>query len=156
MSSEGGLGDFDEEPLETSATGGSRKIKNKSLGTSSSSDRARVIEELRKYGPVDDEAVDELINLCRKSSPDLCVEEMVEMIPKKLSGVQIKRSVMGFLLGSLPKCFKGESFAQFRRERQLALESEHQRNLKAARAFLDDPESCEEHRIWARQVLKDQ
>jgi hypothetical protein len=70
---------------------------------------------------------------------------------------------MGFLKTSVPRCFEGESFRQFReaegkrREaaalREAAQEEELRRFQEEQRAVLNDPKSSEEDRKFARHYL---
>jgi hypothetical protein len=69
---------------------------------------------------VDTEAATLLWNECRLRVPDCRAEEVLYFAQGKASvcvGGRIKNPV-GFLLATVPKCFEGPAFANFRREEQ--------------------------------------
>ena len=73
------------------------------------------------------------------------------------------KSPMGYLKTSVPRCFEGESFRQFREAevkrqkvaalREAAQEEELRRFQEEQRAILEDPKSSEDERRFARNYL---
>lgn len=80
----------------------------------------RVAEALREFGKPDQDAVVQLIRSCRREAPDCTEEEIIHFVQAKgrlLKNGSIQNPI-GFLLTSVPKCFAGESFHEFRKERE--------------------------------------
>ena len=78
---------------------------------------------------VDTEAATLLWNECRLRVPDCRPEEVLYFAQGKASvcaGGRIKNPV-GFLLTTVPKCFEGPAFANFRREEERKVEEERRR-----------------------------
>ena len=63
------------------------------------------------------------------------------------------RVPLGFLLTAVPKCFKGDSYRQFRAERERSREVTLERDRLFAAEILKSPEADEEQKQWAREVL---
>lgn len=140
--------------------------EHKSRETSSSSD-ALLFEALSQYGVADDDVLKRLRSQTRSVCTDFTDEELVHFIHSK--GHLIRRrdsgisSPIGFLLTSVPKCFVGESFQLFRkaqkeaRDREAAekaqREAEFESWRKEQQAILDDPNTSEEDKKWARKML---
>jgi hypothetical protein len=123
-----------------------------SPGTSSSSDLILVLEELRNHGLTDDAGAIELIHRCRIQAPDATEEEIVDMIRRKMLGVRIRSSGLGFLLTALPKCFGGEAFRQYRVERidQCRMEiADRETRICRAESMLAEPDCTEDDREYA-------
>jgi len=134
--------------------------------TSSSSD-SLLLDALKQYGVVDDDVLKRLRAETRKVCPDFTDEEIVHFIHSK--GALIRKrdsrisSPIGFLITSVPKCFVGEAFEQFRkaqkeaRDREAAeraqREAEFENWRREQQAILDDPNASEEDRKWARKML---
>lgn len=134
--------------------------------TSSSSD-SLLFQALSQYGVADDDVLKRLRSQTRSVCPDFTDEELVHFIHSK--GHLIRRrdsgisSPIGFLLTSVPKCFVGESFQLFRkaqkeaRDREAAekaqREAEFENWRKEQQAILDDPNTSEEDKKWARKML---
>jgi hypothetical protein len=128
---------------------------------------ANIIKTLRDYLPdIDDPSILELIEACRQKAPDASEEEIDHFVRIKADLMQrmgTVKSPMGFLKTSVPRCFEGESFRQFRhaetkrREatalREAAQEEELRRFQDEQRAILNDPKSSEEDRRFARNYL---
>ena len=122
-------------------------------GEETSSFLAPVVSALRKHIPdVDDEAAIELWNRCRENAPSAEVPEVVHFVNLKAGKPGI-RMPLGFLLSSVPKCFAGDSYRQFREERQKQRGADQARNRQFAEEILKNPEADEEQREWAREVL---
>jgi hypothetical protein len=126
-----------------------------------------IVRTLREYLPdVDDASVLALVDACRQKAPDASPEEINYFVRIKADLMQrmgTVKSPMGFLKTSVPRCFEGESFRQFReaevkrREaaalRDAAQEEELRRFQEEQRAILEDPKSSEEERRFARNYL---
>lgn len=126
-----------------------------------------IVRTLREYLPdVDDASVLALVEACRQKAPDASPEEINYFVRIKADLMQrmgTVKSPMGFLKTSVPRCFEGESFRQFReaelkrREvaalREAAQEEELRRFQDEQRAILEDPKSSEEERRFARNYL---
>jgi hypothetical protein len=126
-----------------------------------------VIRTLREFLPdVDDASVHLLIEACRLKTPDATDEEINHFVRIKADLMQRMgtiKSPMGFLKTSVPRCFEGESFRQFRESearrreaaalREAAQEEEMRRFLEEQRAVLDNPRASEEERRFARHYL---
>jgi predicted transcriptional regulator len=85
------------------------------------------LQELMQF--VDTEAATLLWNECRLRVADCRTEEVLYFAQGKASvcvGGRIKNPV-GFLLATVPKCFEGPAFANFRREEQRKAEEERNR-----------------------------
>jgi hypothetical protein len=128
---------------------------------------APIVKTLREYLPdVDDASVVALIHACREKTPDATEEEIHYFVRIKadlMHRMGTVKSPMGFLKTSVPRCFEGESFRQFReaeakrREaaalQESAQEEEVRRFEEEQRAVLHDPASSEEDRRFARHYL---
>jgi hypothetical protein len=126
-----------------------------------------LVRTLREYLPdVDDASVAALIQACRDRTPDAREEEINHFVRIKadlMHRMGTVKSPMGFLKTSVPRCFEGESFRQFRlaeaqrREaaalREAAQEEDLRRLQAEQRAILDDPKASEEDRRIARRYL---
>jgi predicted transcriptional regulator len=97
---------------------------------SSSTAPAELISGLQQLVDfVDTEAATLLWNECRFRVPDCRADEVLYFAQGKASvcaGGRIKNPV-GFLLTTVPKCFEGPAFANFRREEQRKAEEERNR-----------------------------
>ena len=62
------------------------------------------------------------------------------------------RVPLGFLLAAVPKCFKGDSYRQFRAERDRGREASREATLERDRLFaaeiLKSPEADDEQKQW--------
>lgn len=135
--------------------------------TTSSSGTAVVTEAWRGYGTPDAEIVAATVAACRRECQDATPAEIAHFVHEKGAYAVRKRveNVNGFIRIAVPKCFAGEPFEQFRRERAQAAarEAEHrriaeqaaERNRREWRAVLDDPHAPEEDRRLARRLLED-
>ena len=142
-----------------------RGIQN--AGETSSSADLRVFEALSQYGVAGEDVIRRLRAQTRNVCPDFTDEELVhfihlkgQLIGSRDSGIS---SPIGFLLTSVPKCFVGQSFEQFRKAQREALEreaagraqreAEFENWRREQQAILDDPNAPEEDKTWARKVL---
>ncbi|HTW65836.1 MAG TPA: hypothetical protein VME17_14520 [Bryobacteraceae bacterium] len=73
------------------------------------------------FGFVDDEALQTLIAKCREVAADATDEEIAElgaMTARRILRIRNIENRVGLLISQTPKCFKGEPFAIYRRERE--------------------------------------
>ena len=137
-------------------------VKQQSQTTSSS-----VRKALASYGLPDDDAVHHMITQCKKNAPDVEYEEIAHFIHEKGQIIRNGRisNPIGFLLVYVPKCFLGEGLREFREERRRAREAEEVRRreldewrtaaLQTQQEILNDPNSSEEDKRWARKFLEE-
>jgi hypothetical protein len=144
-----------------------REISRESTDRTTSSPVSALRQILAEYGPVDDDAVTLLETSVHQVRPDATVPEMLHFIRIKGNVIRKRGSAIdnpiGFLLASVPKCFEGESFRQFRqghrgsqqqgREAQQSPESEIEEWRKRNQAILNDPEASEQEKGLARTAL---
>ena len=111
-------------------------------------------------GHADDDAVIRIVTGCRAKAPDASDEEIARYV--RSEGERYHRipnigNPVALLIRHLPKCFEGESFRQFReteRQRREAEERRQQEWRKQALAILEDPDSSEDDRNWARAAIE--
>lgn len=119
---------------------------------------------LRQHSEViDDDGMRNLVAKCRAVAPDCTEEEIAYFIQAKAAS-GTPRNLMGFLQTSVPRCFEGSAFREFRAERTRKRESERQQHLTAQaetermlaeqRAILDDADATEEEKRLARRILE--
>jgi len=134
---------------------------------SGSSSSGLIVRTLREYLPdVDDASVAVLVEACRLKAADATEEEINYFVRIKadlMHRMGTVKSPMGFLRAAVPRCFEGESFRQFReaetRRREVAQmrEAAQERDLRRfqdeQRAVLENPQSTEEERRFARNYL---
>ena len=142
---------------ESSAPAADAHIRNRQLirnaTQESSSFLTAVVSALRRYIPdVDDEAAGDLWKRCLENAPSAQISEVVHFIDLKAGKPGI-RMPLGFLLTAVPKCFLGDSYRQFREERQRALQTGQARDRMFAEEILRSPDADEEQKQWAREVL---
>lgn len=135
-------------------------------GKSSSSGEA-LVAALSRYGIVDDDAIRQLRTSVSSVRPDYTDEELIHFVHAKGQLLQSRQgsisSPIGFLLTSVPKCFTGEAFDLFRKaalQRQAHETAQYEQREAELRQWreeqqriLDDPNSSDEDKRWARQVL---
>jgi hypothetical protein len=120
---------------------------------SSSADISVIVAALRRYAPdVDDDAAATLWHACLQHAPEATIEELVHFINLKAGRPGI-RLPLGFLLTAVPKCFKGDSYRQFRAERQRSRAAQLSRDRMFAEEILKSPDADEEQKQWARDIL---
>jgi hypothetical protein len=133
------------------------KTKGSSQGINTSSFVLAALQESMQHG--DDDAVRLIVNGCRQVCPDASDEEIVHFIKQhgpRFRQMKMVDNPMGLLIHHLPKCFQGESFAQYRRaeqQRREAAAAEEHRFRAEQQAILDNPNSNDEEKEWARQML---
>jgi predicted transcriptional regulator len=122
-----------------------------------SSELNQIAQTLRQViGAADDDVARRLITDCRRVAPDAKIEEISGFVQQKarfaMRNPQI-RNPIGFLLTAVPLCFEGESFRIFRQGREEAKRQEKSEMERVARMLLDDPQSSDDDRNWARGIL---
>ena len=75
-----------------------------------------ILEAVKPIGVIDDETARSILVACRQEMPDVTVGEVAARVPEVPIG-RGARSPIGILRTGLPKLFKGESGAKWRRER---------------------------------------
>jgi hypothetical protein len=143
--------------VESSAPATPSHIKNRQVirneGESAASFLAPIVTALRKHIPdVDDDAAAELWNRCRENAPSAEIAEVIHFVDLKAGKPGI-RMPLGFLLSTVPKCFAGDSYRQFREEREALRRAGQTRDRQFAEEILRSPDADEEQRQWAREVL---
>jgi predicted transcriptional regulator len=113
-----------DKPASASRPGASSEA---ALATTAPAEFISGLQEIVQF--VDTEAATLLWNECRLRVADCRAEEVLYFAQGKASvcvGGRIKNPV-GFLLATVPKCFEGPAFANFRREEQRKVEEEQKR-----------------------------
>ena len=92
-----------------------------SVGTGGQpSSSAVAVPLIREFGFIDDDAIALLIRKCRENAPDATEEEIAELGALQARRIRQMRGVdnpIGLLISQAAKCFKGEPFAMYRREK---------------------------------------
>jgi hypothetical protein len=114
----------------------------------------------------DDDVVHQLLSDSRSVHAGATVEEILDFVRLKLTQVSPDRirNTAGYLLTAVPKCFDGEFYDRYRRERMEVqeealrqMERAKQAELQTAvemRRILDDPQSTEQDRLFAQRILE--
>jgi len=119
---------------------------------------AELARGLRQWLQLDDGAIRQIWEACRRGSPDCTEEEVLWFCRCKeplLRSGAIDNPV-ALLIRSVPQCFaNGGSTAldDYRRERARQQERERKRARRVAQMVLDDPESAVAEVAWAHEVL---
>lgn len=130
--------------------------------TTTATDTSAIVRLLRQeLGHVDAAAVRRLVDECRKRAPDATDAEITHFISQKLAATlrTTVRNPVGFLLSTVPGCFEGEPFRQFRDEarQQRQREEAERATLEAEatryRAVLEDPAASDDQKREARWYL---
>jgi len=145
------------EGSQSSAPAANALIKNRhwmrNSDQPSSSSLDAIVAALRSQIPdVDDEGAALLWQRCRQNASQATADEVIHFIHLKAGKPGI-RMPLGFLLTAVPKCFLGDSYRQFREERQRSLASRTARDRMFAEEILKSPEADEEQKEWAREAL---
>jgi hypothetical protein len=126
---------------------------------------ASIAEALSQYATADDDAARKLIAACRAEAPDCEESEILHFVHQKALLLRSGRinSPLGFLLSSVPKCFQGDAFQLYRNRREetrrRATVQSHEETLqeqewiREQEEILADPNSAEEDKRFARQIL---
>jgi hypothetical protein len=138
-------------------------------------DLREVAQALNRYWAVDEAAAVQLLRDCRKVRPDARADEIVFFIEEKLALARNSRTITnptGFILATVPQCFIGSTFEEFRRrmERHAALAAEEaERKLQQDaemtawilkdrdryEAIVNDPSKTEKERDAAEKRLRE-
>ena len=116
---------------------------------------------------LDSDAIERLWKDCKNRVPDCNVTEILHFSRAKaalFSSGKITNPV-GFLLFSVPKCFEGPSFHQYRQEQEQVRRAEEENAKRAEqemeevqrqlKEMLNNPMSSEEDRRFAKRLLNE-
>ena len=118
---------IDKNLLEKPTSASTIPLSSEATTTTAPAELISGLQQLVDF--VDTEAATLLWNECRFRVPDCRADEVLYFAQGKASvcaGGRIKNPV-GFLLTTVPKCFEGPAFANFRREEQRKAEEERNR-----------------------------
>ena len=118
---------IDKNLLDKTSSASRASTSSETTTTTAPAELISGLQELVQF--VDTEAATLLWNECRLRVADCRTEEVLYFAQGKASvcvGGRIKNPV-GFLLATVPKCFEGPAFANFRREEQRKAEEERNR-----------------------------
>jgi hypothetical protein len=119
-------------------------------------DSAEIRREFARYALVPDQrALSAMIAACQAQAPDLTTEELIFFLREKGSVVRSSSSVenpTGFLLKVVPRCFEGDLFSEWRKQRQMeeraaAVEFDKQ---AAAAAIHEELEAAPANNFWTQ------
>jgi hypothetical protein len=131
-----------------------RKKKEEHCKELMSSDVALVSTTIRKLLTIDDDAVVQIMTNCRQQDPDATSEEIAHFTQVKIQQHQKNPSIQNFpglLIRSVQEYFRPGSgeLAKFR----AAKAQQRAKGREVAQQILDDPDSTDADRTWAREVL---
>lgn len=118
---------IDKNLLEKPTSASTMPLSSEATTTTAPAELISGLQQLVEF--VDTEAATLLWNECRLRIPDCRPDEVLYFAQGKASvcaGGRIKNPV-GFLLTTVPKCFEGPAFANFRREEERKVEEERRR-----------------------------
>jgi predicted transcriptional regulator len=118
---------IDKNLLDKTSSASRASTSSETTTTTAPAELISGLQELVQF--LDTEAATLLWNECRLRVPDCRTEEVLYFAQGKASvcvGGRIKNPV-GFLLATVPKCFEGPAFVNFRREEQRKAEEERNR-----------------------------
>ena len=137
-------------------------------------DVRQISDAMSQHWPVDEAAAQQLLRQCRSVRRDAEIGEIVFFINEKLQIALTNKNIKnptGLILATVPQCFEGATFQEFRRRRNEALrlaaeEQERKRRqerdleawltgkMQELRAVVDDVSQSEAVRDKARRELK--
>ncbi len=137
-------------------------------------DVRQISDAMSQHWPVDEAAAQQLLRQCRSVRRDAEIGEIVFFINEKLQIALTNKNIKnptGLILATVPQCFEGATFQEFRRRRNEALrlaaeeqerKRQQERDLEAwlngkmqeLRAVADDDSQSEAVRDKARRELK--
>ena len=130
------------------------ELSNTLLGKTSSS-ASEVASRIVQLMPIDDDAVRQLIENCSQIDPSATHDEIAYCaevwIRQNARNTSIRKPV-AVMLTAVPKFFEAPATELNRYREHKARELEQSREL--TRQILDDPDSPEESREWARAMLE--
>jgi hypothetical protein len=97
-----------------------------------------IVKAMNQVAYADDHAAEQLLLECQAIVPDVTAEEICIFIAEK--SVLVRRTPtiqnpIGFLLVTVPKCFVGEAFQQFRKAQRVRLEQQDNEAREAQEKF---------------------
>jgi hypothetical protein len=119
---------------------------------------ASLAANLKKWLPVDDDAVQQIWRACQRGAPD-CTEDEVHWFCRSKEPLIRSGRVddpVALLIRSAPQVFAkggGSALLDYRKEQARAQERERKRQRQVAMMVLDDAESTEAEMTWAKEVL---
>jgi len=118
---------------------------------------SELLQVLRKYGPCDQEAAQEILSLCRKEAPLCTVRTVVEAVIVKADQMhgRIKQPI-GFFRTAVPKLFATPGYAD-QTEAEIAdrLKWDDRQKRMFAAEIMRSPEVTPQEREWAEGILKE-
>lgn len=102
------------------------KARNTSSATNAKIDRDKISEALAQIVPdFDQKALDRIIQGCLSQRPDAQTDEIVHFMAVRGRNVSRGRieNPTGYLIASLPECFAGEAFSEWRNRRASAVQA---------------------------------
>lgn len=130
-------------------------FRNKTEETSSSSNIAPLIEHLAALGiPLDDDAGRRIVSRCQNTDRTATVEEIAVFSELKVRQLAKRRNIEnwpGLLMAAVPAYFDPPA-TEVTRYRE-AKRQEREDQMRIARQVLEDPQSSEDERAWARSLL---
>ena len=137
-------------------------------------DVRQISDALTQHWPVDEAAAQQLLRQCRSIRRDAEIDEIVFFINEKLQIALTNKNIKnptGLILATVPQCFEGATFQEFRRRRNEGLraaaeEQERKRQqerkleawldgkLQELRDIADDESQSDSAREKARKELK--
>jgi hypothetical protein len=130
-------------------------------------------QALNRYWPVDEAAAHQLFRACRRVRPDAQADEIVFFVEEKSEMIRGNRNITnptGLILATVPQCFEGRTFEEFRRRRnehlRLAAEEEARkreqekemeewvnREREKMKAIIANPDSTDSEKARAQRIL---
>lgn len=124
--------------------------------TSSSQNSSVIVRRLSCLGvKIDDDAATRIIRRCENANRTATVDEIAHFAELKVQQLSKRRNVEnwpGMLISAVPAYFDAPAteLQRYRAEKQ----REHARVVETARMILDDPETPEEDKRWARTAIE--
>jgi hypothetical protein len=113
---------------------------------------------LSNWVSIDDDAIRQIWNACRKGTPDCTEDEVATFCRTKQPLIQSGKiaNPIGLLIRSVPKFFDdggSNALKDYREEQERAQERERKRLRQTAELMLQDTTLSEEERRWAEETL---
>ena len=119
---------------------------------------ANLAQKLKSWVQIDDHAVRQIWDACRRGLPD-CTEEEVHWFCRSKEPLIRSGSIdnpVALLIRSVPQFFAGgggSALLDHRKEQARAQDRERKRQRQIAMMVLDDAESTEAETTWAKEIL---
>lgn len=97
-----------------------------------------IVREMNQLGFADEDAAMQLLSECQAIVPDVTAEEICIFIAEKSVAIRRTPAIqnpIGFLLATVPKCFVGEAFQQFRQAQRTRMEQQEKEAREAQARF---------------------